>query len=50
MINKIISLGLVLFCGGMIYETIKEEYPKVYQDYLKERSKWKWYKRMWYLK
>ena len=49
-VSDIVSFCIILMCGSTIKKTIEEEYPKVYKQYLEDRSKWKWYKKMWYLK
>jgi len=50
MLNKIISICIILLIGTTIKKTIEEECPKVYQEYLKDRAKMPLYKRIFYLK
>ena len=48
--NKLIVFFIIILVGATIKKTIEEEHPEIYNQYLEDRSKWKWYKRMWYLK
>ena len=49
-IAELIYIGIVLCIGGTIKEEMKRSYPKVYNQYLEERAKMPWCRRIWYLK
>ena len=50
MINKVIAFMIILLCGVTIKETIQKECPEAYKQYLNDRAKMHWYKRIWYMK
>ena len=50
MMNKIIACMIFLVCGATIKETLQKEYPEAYKQYLNDRAKMHWYKRIWYMK
>jgi hypothetical protein len=48
--NGLVTMVIILACGETIRQEIKENHPKIYQQYLKERINMPWYKKIWYLK